>query len=242
MPSCSSATAASAERELAGHLQEARWTLRNVEQRFSTILDVAAAIVRRQQHFLEFGAMAMKPLGLREIADEVGIHESTVSRVTNNKYMATPIGVFELKYFFSRAMVSANGSACSGTAIRGLIKDIIEAERAGCAAVGRRDHAPAGAAGAGRRPAHGDQVPADAAHRGGRAASCPAAGRGGCASPRSGCARPRQRRVSAGDRAVPLRLRLRFATCGWAMVAGICATGARGHGLRMVAVRHWRTS
>jgi len=67
-------------------------------------------------------------MGLREIADEVGIHESTVSRVTNNKYMATPNGVFELKYFFSRAMISANGSACSGTAIRGLIKDVIEAE------------------------------------------------------------------------------------------------------------------
>ena len=82
-----------------------------------------------KRHFLEFGAMAMKPLGLKEIAEEVGIHESTVSRVTNNKYMATPIGVFELKYFFSRAMVSANGSACSGTAIRGLIKDIIEAEK-----------------------------------------------------------------------------------------------------------------
>ncbi len=115
--------------EMAGHLQDARWTMRNVEQRFSTILDVANSIVKRQRHFLEFGAMAMKPLGLREIADEVGIHESTVSRVTNNKYMATPMGVFELKYFFSRAMVSANGSACSGTAIRGLIKDIIEAEK-----------------------------------------------------------------------------------------------------------------
>jgi len=114
--------------EMGAHLQEARWTLRNVEQRFSTILDVAEAIVKRQRNFLEYGAMAMKPLGLREIADEVGIHESTVSRVTNNKYMATPIGVFELKYFFSRAMISANGSACSGTAIRGLIKDIIEAE------------------------------------------------------------------------------------------------------------------
>jgi RNA polymerase sigma-54 factor len=114
---------------MAGHLQEARWTLRNVEQRFSTILDVANAIVRRQRHFLEFGTMAMKPLGLREIANEVGVHESTVSRVTNNKYMATPCGVFELKYFFSRAMVSANGNACSGTAIRGLIKDMIEAEQ-----------------------------------------------------------------------------------------------------------------
>ena len=115
--------------EMAGQLQEARWTLRNVEQRFSTILDVAESIVSRQHHFFEFGAMAMKPLGLKEIAEEVGIHESTVSRVTNNKYMATPIGVFELKYFFSRAMVSASGSACSGTAIRGLVKDIIETER-----------------------------------------------------------------------------------------------------------------
>lgn len=114
--------------ELGAHLQEARWTLRNVEQRFSTILDVAEAIVRRQHNFLDYGAMAMKPLGLKEIAEEVGIHESTVSRVTNNKYMATPVGVLELKYFFSRAMVSANGSACSGTAIRSLIQDIIEAE------------------------------------------------------------------------------------------------------------------
>ena len=72
----------------------------------------------------------MKPLGLREIADEIGIHESTVSRVTNNKYMATPCGVFELKFFFSRAMISASGNACSGTAIRGLIKTMIEAEPA----------------------------------------------------------------------------------------------------------------
>lgn len=114
--------------EMAGHLEDARWTLRNVEQRFSTILDVAGAIVRRQRHFLDYGPMAMKPLLLREIAEECGIHESTVSRVTNNKYMATPLGVFELKHFFSRAIVSSNGSACSGTAIRGLIKDIIEAE------------------------------------------------------------------------------------------------------------------
>lgn len=116
--------------EMGAHLQEARWTMRNVEQRFSTILDVAQAIVRRQRHFFEYGAMAMKPLGLREIAEEVGVHESTVSRVTNNKYMATPGGVYELKHFFSRAMVSANGSACSGTAIRGLIHDIIGAESA----------------------------------------------------------------------------------------------------------------
>ena len=86
------------------------------------------AILKRQQHFLEFGPMAMKPLGLREIAEELGLHESTVSRVTNNKYMATPPGVFELKYFFSREMTTASGGACSATAIRGVIKDMIEAE------------------------------------------------------------------------------------------------------------------
>jgi RNA polymerase sigma-54 factor len=114
--------------DMASQLQEARWTVKNVEQRFSTILDVAEAIVRRQRHFLEFGPMAMKPLGLKEIADELGIHESTVSRVTNNKFIATPSGVFELKHFFSRAMVTANGSTCSGTAIRGLLKDMIAAE------------------------------------------------------------------------------------------------------------------
>ena len=71
---------------------------------------VAEAILKRQQHFLEFGPMAMKPLGLREIATELGLHESTVSRVTNNKYMATPVGVFELKYFFSREMATAIAS------------------------------------------------------------------------------------------------------------------------------------
>lgn len=115
---------------LAAHLQEARWTVRNVEQRFSTILQVAEAILKRQKHFLEFGPLAMKPLGLKEIADEVGLHESTVSRVTNNKYMATPAGVFELKYFFSRAMATASGGACSATAIRGVIKDMLDAENA----------------------------------------------------------------------------------------------------------------
>lgn len=117
--------------EMAAHLQEARWTVRNVKQRFSTILTVAQAILKRQHHFLEFGPLAMKPLGLKEIADEVGLHESTVSRVTNNKYMATPVGVFELKYFFSRAMSTASGGTCSPTAIRGVIKDMIESETTG---------------------------------------------------------------------------------------------------------------
>jgi RNA polymerase sigma-54 factor len=116
--------------DLAAQLQEARWTVRNVEQRFATILRVAQAIVRRQRHFLDYGELAMKPLGLREIADELGLHESTVSRVTNNKYMATPSGVFELKYFFSRALATTSGGACSATAIRGAIKDMIQSENA----------------------------------------------------------------------------------------------------------------
>ena len=119
--------------ELADHLQEARWTVRNIEQRFSTIANVAQAIIDRQRHFLDYGPMAMKPLGLREIADELGMHESTVSRVTSNKYMATPGGVFELKHFFSRAHVNRNGSECSPTAIRGLVQQMLEAEAPGVA-------------------------------------------------------------------------------------------------------------
>jgi RNA polymerase sigma-54 factor len=117
--------------ELASQLREARWTLRNVEQRFATILGVTQAIVKRQRSFFDHGPLAMKPMGLREIADEVGVHESTVSRVTNNKYMATPLGVFELKYFFSRAMTTSAGSAFSGTAIRELVKEMLDAERPG---------------------------------------------------------------------------------------------------------------
>jgi RNA polymerase sigma-54 factor len=117
--------------ELGAHLQEARWTVRNVEQRFSTIVSVAQAILNRQQHFLAYGAMAMKPLALREIAEEVGVHESTVSRVTNNKFMATPCGVFELKYFFSRGLATSSGGECSPTAIRGLIQEIVASEPVG---------------------------------------------------------------------------------------------------------------
>jgi len=117
--------------ELATQLREARWTLRNVEQRFATILGVAQAIVKRQHQFFDYGPLAMKPMGLREIANEIGVHESTVSRVTNNKFMATPLGVFELKYFFSRAMTATSGNAFSGTAIRGLIKDMLDNERTG---------------------------------------------------------------------------------------------------------------
>jgi RNA polymerase sigma-54 factor len=116
---------------MAVYLREARWTIRNVEQRFATILSVAQSIVKRQRAFFEYGVLAMKPLGLREIADEVGVHESTVSRVTNNKFMAAPHGVLELKYFFSRAMTATSGAAFSGTAIRGLVKDMIGEEAPG---------------------------------------------------------------------------------------------------------------
>ncbi len=114
--------------ELGVCLQEARWTLRNVEQRFATILSVARAILQRQHRFLVYGPMAMRPLALREIADAVGVHESTVSRATHHKYMATPCGVFELKHFFSRGLPTASGGACSPTAIRGLIRELIAAE------------------------------------------------------------------------------------------------------------------
>jgi RNA polymerase sigma-54 factor len=117
--------------ELSAHLQEARWTVRNLELRFSTILSVAQAILDRQQHFLAYGPMAMKPMALREIAQEVGVHESTVSRVTNNKYMATPCGVFELKYFFSRGLATTGGGECSPTALRGLLQELIAAEEPG---------------------------------------------------------------------------------------------------------------
>ena len=118
--------------ELADHLKEAHWMVRNVAQRLSTIAAVAEAILRRQHRFLELGPLAMRPLGLREIAAEVGVHESTVSRVTNNKFMATPVGTFELKYFFSRALPTRAGGACSATAIRGVIAQLIAAESVAC--------------------------------------------------------------------------------------------------------------
>jgi len=114
--------------DMARQLQEARWMVRNVEQRFSTIVRVANEIVAQQRNFFEYGELAMKPLGLREVAEKLGLHESTVSRVTNNKYMSTPQGVLELKFFFSRAMPTATGGSCSATAIRSVIRELIQAE------------------------------------------------------------------------------------------------------------------
>lgn len=109
-------------------LQEARWLLRNVEQRFNTIQRVADAIVARQRVFFSYGEAAMKPMALKDIATELGLHESTVCRVTNGKYMATPRGLFEFKYFFSRQLATEDGGACSATAIRALLKELIAAE------------------------------------------------------------------------------------------------------------------
>lgn len=109
-------------------LQEARWLIRNIQQRFDTILRVAQAIVDRQHNFFTHGAIAMRPLVLREIANTVNLHESTVSRVTASKYMATPFGVYELKYFFGSHVATETGGAASSTAIRALIKQLIGAE------------------------------------------------------------------------------------------------------------------
>jgi RNA polymerase sigma-54 factor len=114
--------------QLATQLQEARWLIKNVQQRFDTILRVSQAIVDRQKHFFEHGEVAMRPLVLREIADVVELHESTISRVTTQKYMMTPRGLYELKYFFGSHVATDNGGACSSTAIRALIKQLVAAE------------------------------------------------------------------------------------------------------------------
>jgi len=122
------AAARGSDRPLAGKLQEAKWLIRNVRQRFATILRVAQAIVDRQRGFFEHGEVAMRPLVLREIAEALGLHESTVSRVTTAKYMATPRGTFELKYFFGSHVATDAGTAASATAIRALLRQLIAAE------------------------------------------------------------------------------------------------------------------
>jgi RNA polymerase sigma-54 factor len=114
--------------QLSSQLQEARWLIKNVQQRFDTILRVSQAIVDRQKHFFEHGEVAMRPLVLREIADAVELHESTISRVTTQKFMMTPRGLYELKYFFGSHVATDNGGACSSTAIRALIRQLVAAE------------------------------------------------------------------------------------------------------------------
>lgn len=113
---------------LAGQLQEAKWLIKNVQQRFDTIQRVAQAIVDRQKAFFDHGEVAMRPLTLREIADTVNLHESTISRVTTQKFLASPRGIFELKYFFGSHVATDTGGAASSTAIRALIRQLVGAE------------------------------------------------------------------------------------------------------------------
>jgi RNA polymerase sigma-54 factor len=114
--------------QLSSQLQEAKWLIKNVQQRFDTILRVSQAIVDRQRHFFEHGEVAMRPLVLREIAETLDLHESTVSRVTTQKFMHTPRGIFELKYFFGSHVTTEAGGSASSTAIRALIKQLVSAE------------------------------------------------------------------------------------------------------------------
>ncbi|WP_021025050.1 RNA polymerase factor sigma-54 [Comamonas sp. B-9] len=111
-------------------LQEARWFIKNIQQRFDTILRVSQAIVERQRNFFVHGELAMRPMVLREIADELGLHESTISRVTTAKYMATPQGTFELKYFFGSGLGTETGGSASSTAVKALIKQLLDEESA----------------------------------------------------------------------------------------------------------------
>ncbi|MCW5660968.1 MAG: RNA polymerase factor sigma-54 [Burkholderiaceae bacterium] len=115
---------------LNARLQEARWFVKNIQQRFDTIVRVSQAIVERQKGFFTHGAIAMKPLVLREIADELGLHESTISRVTTAKYMSTPYGTYELKYFFGSSLSTDAGGNASSTAVRALLRQLVAAEDA----------------------------------------------------------------------------------------------------------------
>ena len=116
------------ESQMGAQLQEAKWLIKNMRQRFDTILRVSQAIVERQKNFFSHGAVAMRPLVLREIADTLGLHESTISRVTTQKFMLTPHGMFELKYFFGSHVATEAGGEASSTAIRALIAQLTGAE------------------------------------------------------------------------------------------------------------------
>ena len=115
---------------LKNHLQEARWFLKSLKSRNETLLKVATCIVERQRAFLEYGDEAMKPLVMHDVAEVVSMHESTISRVTTKKYMHTPRGIYELKYFFSSHVSTASGGECSATAIRAMLKKLIASEEA----------------------------------------------------------------------------------------------------------------
>jgi RNA polymerase sigma-54 factor len=111
-----------------GQLQEARWLMKSLEARADTLLKVAQAIVRTQSAFLDFGPEAMKPLVMRELAEELGMHESTISRVTTRKYLHTPRGTFEFKHFFSSSVATEDGGSASATAIQAMIRKLVNEE------------------------------------------------------------------------------------------------------------------
>jgi len=111
------------------HLQEARWFLKSLKSRNETLVKVATCIVERQRAFLEYGDEGMKPLVMHDVAEVVNMHESTISRVTTKKYMHTPRGIYELKYFFSSHVSTANGGECSATAIRAMLRKLIASEQ-----------------------------------------------------------------------------------------------------------------
>jgi RNA polymerase sigma-54 factor len=114
---------------LKDHLQEARWFIKSLQSRNETLLRVASAIVERQHAFLDYGEEAMQPMVLRDIAESLELHESTISRVTSQKYMHTPRGILEFKYFFSSHVSTADGGECSATAIRAIIRKLVAAEK-----------------------------------------------------------------------------------------------------------------
>jgi RNA polymerase sigma-54 factor len=128
-------------------LQEARWFIKNIQQRFDTILRVSKAIVERQKNFFVHGELAMRPLVLRDIADELGLHESTISRVTTAKYMATPQGTYELKYFFGSGLGTDTGGNASEHGGAGADQTVRRRREPGQALVGQPDRRHAQRAG-----------------------------------------------------------------------------------------------
>ena len=147
-----------------------------MRQRFDTILRVAQAIVERQRNFFSHGAVAMRPLVLREIADTLGLHESTISRVTTQKYMLTPHGMFELKYFFGSHVATEAGGEASSTAIRALIVQLTRSGRPEESPVRQQDCRHARRAGHGDRPPHRGQVPRSVEDSSGQPAQVPVNG------------------------------------------------------------------
>ena len=121
----------SEQQTLKQHLQEARFFINSLRSRNDTLLDVAQCIVEEQRAFLDYGDEAMRPLVLRDIAERLGVHESTVSRATASKYMLTPRGLYELKYFFSSSVRTTQGGSCSATAIQAMIRRLIGQETPG---------------------------------------------------------------------------------------------------------------